>query len=273
MSHRAIIPPIIYGTAWKNDRTSDLVCQALEAGFRGVDTACQPRHYSEALVGEALQKIFQRGLSRDEIFIQTKFTPEGGQDAATIPYDPTSSLTEQVQQSFRVSQSNLKTSYVDSLVLHSPLSSLQDLLEVWRAMEEIQSSGGARLIGISNCYDPKLLKTLFQNARVKPAVVQNRFYRATNFDRDLRAFCRENDIAYQSFWTLTANPDILNSPTLESLAAKYSKTPAQVFFRCLTQWQIVPLTGTTSPLHMKQDLEISTFELSQEDCLAIDRLL
>ena len=63
------IPPIIYGTAWKKERTADLVVQAIQAGFRGVDTAGQPKHYNEPLIGEALHRLKDHGIERENVFL------------------------------------------------------------------------------------------------------------------------------------------------------------------------------------------------------------
>ena len=115
------IPSLIYGTAWKEDATADLVKAAISAGFNAVDTANQPRHYQEPLVGAALQSIFDGGIKREALFLQTKFTPVDGQDYR-IPYDRTSDLTTQVKQSFANSLENLYTDYVDSYLLHGPYS-------------------------------------------------------------------------------------------------------------------------------------------------------
>jgi diketogulonate reductase-like aldo/keto reductase len=200
------MPGIIYGTAWKKDRTRDLVVRAVRAGFRGIDTACQPKHYNEPQVGEALVRLADDGIGRNEIFLQTKFTPLAGQDPATVPYDPAAPPADQVAQSFAVSLENLRTDVIDSLVLHSPLAPHTLLMEVWGAMEEIAESGGARQLGISNCYDLPVLEALCGDARVKPAVVQNRFYIDSGYDQELREWCSTRGIGYQSFWTLTANP-------------------------------------------------------------------
>jgi diketogulonate reductase-like aldo/keto reductase len=78
-------------------------------------------------------------------------------------------------------------------------------------MEEIHDRGGARSLGISNTYDIRVLRQLFSEARVKPTVLQNRFYADSGYDEEIRQFCAENGIAYQSFWTLTANPHILKT--------------------------------------------------------------
>ncbi|MBD9358799.1 aldo/keto reductase family protein [Methylomonas albis] len=268
------MPGIIYGTAWKQERTAAFVEQAISLGFRGIDTACQPKHYHEAGVGEGVLAACRAlGLERAELYLQTKFTPLNGQDPLRIPYDAKAGLPEQVAQSFQTSLKNLQTDYLDGLVLHSPLADREQLLEAWQALEAIQQNGGAKQLGISNCYDPALFEFLYDNATVKPAVLQNRFYADTGYDKQLRAFCRQQQIVYQSFWTLTANPKILADTAVKTLAEKYLRNPAQIFFRYLTQIGIVPLTGTTSAEHIRDDLAIFEFALSSAECAAIESLL
>ncbi len=267
------IPWIIYGTAWKKDSTAALVEQAISLGFRGIDTACQPKHYNEAGVGEGVAACQEFGIDRSELYLQSKFTPLTGQDPAQVPYDAKASLSEQVAQSFQTSLKNLQTTYLDCLLLHSPLANQPHTMEVWRAMEQIFDNGGAKQLGISNCYDPQQLELLYRNANVKPAVIQNRFYAETKYDRTIRDFCQQQRIIYQSFWTLTANPKVLAHATLQTLAAKYQRSTAQLFFRYLNQINIIPLTGTTSETHMREDLAIFDFELTTDECDAIKTLL
>ena len=267
------MPWLIYGTAWKKERTSDLVVKAIQAGFRGIDTACQPKHYEEPLVGTALQRLKELRIERESLFIQTKFTPLGGQDPSRVPYDKNAPLETQVAQSFETSKKNLKTQYVDSLILHSPVAPHALLMKAWGAMEAIQKAGGARQLGISNCYDTEIMRQLYADANVKPAVVQNRFYQETGYDADLRSWCSDHGVMYQSFWTLTANPHILGSNTVRSISQKYKKTEAQIFFRYLNQSCIVPLTGTCSEQHMREDLSVFDFKLSSDDLSKVRRLL
>ena len=268
-----VMPRIIYGTAWKKERTASLVELALRAGFRGIDTACQPKHYNEAGVGEGLAAALGAGLARADLYLQTKFTPFGGQDPENIPYDAEAPIAEQVRQSFQVSLRNLGVDHLDGLVLHSPYPKDSDTLEAWRAMEALQEQGGVRQLGVSNCYEPSRLETLWTNARIKPAVVQNRFYAKTSYDRELRAFCRDHGVLYESFWTLTANPELLARPELVALADEYGRSPAQLFFRFLTQRDILCLTGTSSEDHMRQDLAIFDFRLREDQCAVLDALL
>jgi diketogulonate reductase-like aldo/keto reductase len=260
-------PGILYGTAWKKEDTESLVRTAILQGFRGIDTACQPKHYHEAGVGAGVTSF-----AREDLYLQTKFTPLSGQDPARIPYDPKAPLAQQVGQSFAVSVQNLRTDYLDCLVLHSPLPNARQNLEVWQTMESLVDARGVRQLGISNCYQLEQLQTLFDSARVKPAVVQNRFYADTGYDRGIRAFCRQHGIIYQSFWTLSANPHLLTHRTVRELASRHGRTPAQILFRYLTQNDVVPLTGTRSATHMREDLAIFEFELTDFERAAMDAL-
>ena len=272
MSYSPPLPAILYGTAWKKERTAALVELALGSGFRGIDTACQPKHYHEAGVGDGIAAAYGRGLQREALYLQTKFTPIAGQDPNHVPYSVTAPLAQQVAESVAMSLSNLKTSYLDALVLHSPLPTLIETREVWRAFEEFVDRGVLRDLGISNCNKPQL-QALYREARIKPTLVQNRFYKATAYDREVREFCRMHGIRYQSFWTLTANPHLLQHRKMTRLAHHYHRTPAQIFFRYLTQRAIVPLTGTTSAAHMREALAISEFVLSHDECRDLDTLL
>lgn len=268
------MPRIIYGTAWKKERTAALVEKAVTLGFRGIDTACQPKHYHEPGVGEGLAACLNAGLvTRADIYLQSKFTPLSGQDPERIPYDSKAALSEQVAQSFQTSLSNLKTTYLDALVLHSPLTNEAQLMAVWRSMEDIFAAGGVLQLGLSNCYSLAPLESLYEKAKIKPVVLQNRFHAQTGYDFEIREFCRQRQIFYQSFWTLTANPDILQHAVIQTLAEKYQRSPAQIFFRYLSQIDIIPLTGTTAENHMREDLAIFEFELTPIECDAISRLL
>jgi len=265
-------PKILYGTAWKEAETDALVATAIRQGFRGIDTACQPRHYDEAGVGAAVAGCLNAGLTRGDLFLQTKFTPLSGQDPTRIPYDPNAPLSEQVVQSFATSLRNLQTDHLDCLLLHSPLPTADQTMTAWQAMESLVDIGGVRQLGISNCYSLDQLKTLYDGARVKPAVIQNRFYAESAYDREIRAFCNKEQIAYQSFWTLTANGHVLEHDTITKLASIYGRTPAQILFRYLTQIDVVPLTGTRSEPHMRQDLEIFEFKLTDYERDAVDQI-
>jgi len=267
------IPSFIYGTAWKKEATARLVQLAVAAGFRAIDTANQPVHYNEPAVGEALQALAKQGIKRDSLFLQTKFTPVGGHDHR-IPYDASADLTTQVGQSFERSLTHLGTDYVDSYLLHGPYSRRglgQEDREVWAALEGIYRSGRAKMIGISNVSAGQLTQ-LCEQAAVKPMVVQNRCYAVFGWDRDVRAICKVNGIVYEGFSLLTANQEILGHPSIRAMARRLGTGPLQVIFRFAQQIGIVPLTGTTSEEHMKEDLQVERLELTRDEVTVIESI-
>lgn len=269
------VPRLIYGTAWKEAETARLTRLALGAGFRGIDTANQRRHYFEAGVGEAIRNALGSGdVVREDLFVQTKFTYLSGQDHR-LPYDPRAPLAVQVQESFASSLEHLGVESLDAYVLHGPsvyAGLAEEDFETWRAMEALQRAGGTRLLGVSNVTLDQL-ERLEAEASVKPAVVQNRSFTRPHADRAVRSFCHELGILYQGFSLLTAHPALLRQPGVEEIAARCGKTPAQVVFRyCLDEGMLV-LTGTTSADHMAQDLDLFDFVLDPDEMAAIQRLL
>src|SRR5271169_4669587 len=114
------LPSFLYGTAWKEDRTPALTQLAVRMGFRGIDTANQRRHYFEAGVGQGLAAGYRTGVvTREDLFLQTKFTYQPGQDHR-LPYDPAARPSVQVAQSMASSLEHLGTDLVDSYILHGP---------------------------------------------------------------------------------------------------------------------------------------------------------
>jgi len=268
------IPTFLYGTAWKEDRTAGLVRSAIQAGFRGIDTANQRRHYFEQAVGDALAEALGDGrLTREELFLQTKFTYAGGQDHR-VPYDPQADFPTQVRQSFASSLEHLRTDYIDSYVLHSPSvgRGFSDAdFQVWKEMEALCREEKARCIGVSNVSLDQL-RLLVQAAEIPPRFVQNRCFAVTYWDRDVREFCAAQSMTYQGFSLLTANPHVLGAPGMVSIASRHQKTIPQVVFRFAQQVGMLPLTGTTDSGHMKEDLESSTFLLGEEEVRLIEEL-
>ena len=256
------LPAFIYGTAWKKSATSDLVYQALCHGFTAIDTAAQPKHYREDLVAAGVSKAIKDGkATRSELYIQTKFTSVDGQDPGNMPFDPKSSLTDQVNTSVMSSLKNFNfadvvpegdSRYIDTLILHSPMPTLNETLEVWQTLEQYVPNE-IRALGISNC-NLFTLMDLYERARIKPSVVQNRFYPNTKFDIGVRQFCREKNIVYQSFWTLSGNPALAWSNEVGSLANQLGiSTQSALYCLVLGLGSISVLNGTKSAQHMTED--------------------
>ncbi len=261
----------MYGTAWKKEATARLVQLAVESGFTAIDTANQLIHYQEALVGEALKSLAQKGIARDRLFLQTKFTSADGQDHRT-PYDAAADLTTQVNQSFASSLNHLGTDYLDSYVLHAPFSRRglgEPDWQVWTAMEELYQSGKTKMIGISNVSAAQLAQ-LCQQAKVRPMMVQNRCFAALAWDKQVREICQAHGIIYQGFSLLTANREVFADPQIRAIAERLGAGPAQVVFRFAMQIGMLPLTGTTSEQHMKEDLAAEQFSLSAEEIQRIE---
>ena len=267
------VPSFMYGTAWKKDATARLVQLAVESGFSAIDTANQLIHYQEALVGEALQALAQKGIKRDSLFLQTKFTSADGQDHRT-PYDAAADLTTQVRQSFASSLNHLGTDYLDSYVLHAPFSRRglgEADWQVWAAMEALYQSGKTKMIGISNVGAAQLAQ-LCEQAKVRPMMVQNRCFAALAWDKQVREICQAHGIVYQGFSLLTANREVLADPEIRAIAQRVGAGSAQVIFRFAMQIGMLPLTGTTSEQHMKEDLAVERFSLLAEEVERIETI-
>lgn len=266
------VPSIMYGTAWKEDATADCVANAIAAGFRAIDTANQRKHYHEAEVGAGLARAYADGVTREQLFLQTKFTYRRGQDHR-LPYDPNADISTQVLQSFDSSLEHLHVDRLDSYVLHGPASGrgLADIdYAVWRTMEELQRAAKVGLLGISNVALEQL-RLLVTHADVAPTFVQNRCYAKTGWDREIRSFCAAHGIVYQGFSLLTANREVLVQPEFLALCKRMGRTPAQVVFRFAQQLGMLPLTGTTDPTHMREDLDLA-FDLDPADVVRLERI-
>ncbi len=267
------VPSFMYGTAWKKEATARLVQLAVESGFSAIDTANQLIHYQEALVGEALQALAKKGVKRDRLFLQTKFTSVDGQDHRT-PYDASADLTTQVSQSFDSSLNHLGTDYLDSYILHAPFSRRglgEADWQVWAVMEAFYQAGKTKMIGISNVTAAQLAQ-LCEQAKVRPMMVQNRCFAAQAWDKQVREICQAHGIVYQGFSLLTANREVFADPEIRAIAQRVGAGPAQVIFRFAMQIGMLPLTGTTSQQHMKEDLAAERFSLTAEEIQRIEMI-
>jgi diketogulonate reductase-like aldo/keto reductase len=156
---------------------------------------------------------------------------------------------------------------------------MDETMIVWRQFETFIADGTVHQIGISNCYDINVLKELYNRAITKPAVVQNRFYEQSKFDVEIRRFCRENGIEYQSFWTLTAVRGKLGSSEAVAMAKELGVPSSQVLHYLFVQkLGITPLDGTTSERHMEEDLAMllgtkNVFEANREAMERFSRIV
>jgi diketogulonate reductase-like aldo/keto reductase len=138
-------------------------------------------------------------------------------------------------------------------------------------MVKERDAGRTRLLGVSNV-SLRHLQQLAATGAEAPAFVQNRCFARVGWDREVRAFCAERKIVYQGFSLLTANPEVLRHPLVAGIAARRKATLAQVVFRFARSIGMLPLTGTTDPEHMKQDLASRELSLTADEVRAIESL-
>ena len=250
-------PFFLYGTAWKEEETQTLTQQALQAGFRGIDTANQRKHYFEKAVGQGIIHAYEhQNLTRDDLWIQSKFTHQAGQDHR-MPYDPAAPISEQVISSFESSLQHLHTDYLDSYVLHGPSMShgLSDQdWEAWHSMEALYQQNKVHALGVSNMSAAQLT-LLLTHCDITPRFIQNRCFAQTGWDYEVRQICQKHDIIYQGFSLLTANRAVWKSQAVQQLAQQYGCTSAEIIFSLALDLNMLPLTGTSQIKHMQADLK------------------
>jgi diketogulonate reductase-like aldo/keto reductase len=132
-----------------------------------------------------------------------------------------------------------------------------------------RDAGRTRLLGVSNV-SLRHLQQMAATGLELPAFVQNRCFARFGWDRGVRAFCRERDVVYQGFSLLTANPEVVHH--LAEFATSRGATPAQVVFRFALAVGMLPLTGTSDPQHMKEDLASPSISLSDDEVQAIESI-
>jgi diketogulonate reductase-like aldo/keto reductase len=261
------MPTIMYGTAWKELHTEALTLQAINCGFRAIDTANQRKHYVESAVGAALSAaLAARIATRESLFLQTKFTYPAGQDHR-LPYDANADVGTQVHQSIESSLCHLGVTRIDSYILHAPSRTVglgETDWQAWRAMEQEVRNGRIGLLGVSNVSFEQL-GTLLDRVKIAPAFVQNRCLARMGWDADVRRLCEAHDIVYQGFSLIPANVHTLSSSRVIATARRHGKTIPQVIFRFALQLGVLPLTGTKDITHMRENLDVFDFALSDDE--------
>jgi 2,5-diketo-D-gluconate reductase A len=233
------------------DVTQEVVEEALAVGYRHIDTAAAYRN--ERGVGAA---IAATGIRREEIFVTTKLwnSAQG--------YDST-------LRAFEKSLERLGTRNVDLYLIHWPLPENDTFLDTWRAFERIKEEEGARSIGVSN-FRVEDLERLRQEAEQRPTVNQIELHPRLQ-QAELRSRHAEHGIATEA-WSPLAQGELLEEPTIETIAAHHAKTPAQTILRWHLQIGNVVIPKSATPERIRENFEIFDFELSEDDMAAIERL-
>jgi 2,5-diketo-D-gluconate reductase A len=231
--------------------TQGVVEEALASGYRHIDTAAAYRN--EAGVGAA---IAASGLEREDVFVTTKlWNSKQGYDSTL--------------RAFEKSLGQLKMDRVDLYLIHWPVPSEDRYLDTWRAFERIQEEGLSRSIGVSN-FRVEDLERLRQEADYLPTVNQIELHPRLQ-QAELRAWHGEHAIATEA-WSPLAQGALLSEPTIETIAARHGRTPAQTILRWHLQLGNVVIPKSVTPERIRENIDVFTFELSEDDMAAIDRL-
>lgn len=242
------IPAIGYGTYQTSPRiTKQQVTNALNAGYRLIDTA---QYYgNERQVGAAVN---QSGISRDQIFVTSKTDTSGYQ-----------STKAGIDESLR--RANLD--YFDLMIIHWPTG---DDLETYRALEDAYKEGKLRAIGLSN-FNHEEVQDIIDNSSVVPAVDQIQTH-LTWQQWGMHKYLTDHQILHESWAPLgEGENNQLANPTLVCIGQKYGKSSAQVIMRFFVQSHILAIPKTTNPEHLKSNIDVFDFSLSDEDIAAIKK--
>lgn len=245
------IPAVAFGTYKAADgKSADVIRTAIEAGYRYFDTASF--YGTETYLAEAVR---ESGISRDEIFIASKLWK------TEMGYD-------NVKKAFGRTLENLETDYLDLYLIHWPLPEpgykewKQLDKETWRAMEELYQEGKIRAIGLSN-FLPHHIENILEDCTVRPAVDQIEYHPGYSQEAVVQ-YCKERDILVQA-WSPIGRQRVLTEGLVQELAEKYGVSPARICLKFAVQRGIIPLPKSSSMERMKDNLDLYSFEMEQED--------
>ena len=245
------IPAVAFGTYKAADgKSADVIRAAIGAGYRYFDTASF--YGTETYLAVAIR---ESGIPRREFFIASKLWKD------EMGY-------ENVKSAFERTLNNLRTDYLDLYLIHWPLPEpgykewRQLDKETWRAMEELYEAGKIRAIGLSN-FLPHHIENILKDCRVRPAVDQIEYHPGYSQEAVVN-YCRERGILVQA-WSPIGRSRVLDEPLVKELAAKYDVSPAQICLKFAVQRNIIPLPKSSSEDRMRENLDLYSFELEQDD--------
>ncbi len=245
------MPRIGYGTYKCTDGSDEqIVCMALEAGYRLLDTAAV--YENEEYVGKAVR---ESGIPRKEIFLTSKVWK------TNLGYENT-------KKSFEESLERLQTEYLDLFLLHwpKPASDTENWKELdresWKALEEFYHQGKVRAIGVSN-FLPHHLEALMETADVRPMVNQLELHVGYLQEAAVQ-YCKSWGIQVQA-WSPLGRRRVLEEPAVVGMAEKYNVSPAQFLLKFLLQQNLGVIPKASSMERMRQNLELPDIEITEED--------
>lgn len=237
----------------ENDATAEIVKNAIEVGYRSIDTAAI--YGNEAGVGEGIkQALATMDLKREDLFITSKVWNAG------LSYDETVAAYEESLQ-------KLGLEYLDLYLIHWP--GKNKYVESWRALEDLYKAGKIKAIGVCN-FNISHLQDLLKTARVTPVINQVEFHPRLQ-QVELRAFCKEHNIQLEA-WAPLMQGGLLEDPTIAEIAKKYGKSISQVILRWDIQNGVVTIPKTVSKERMVQNASIFDFSLTEEELQIINAM-
>lgn len=244
------IPSLGFGT-WKlkGDDCLQTVTSALEIGYRHIDTADAYGNHKE--VGNGIK---ESSIKRENLFLTTKVWRD-------------SLHTQEVQSAVKRFLEELQTDYLDLLLIHWPNTDVS-IEETLSAMQILQKEKVIRSIGISNFTIPLLQKAL--ETEIPFSNLQIEFHPSLN-QKELKAFCDENDIIVTAYSPIAQGAD-LTLPLIQHLAEKYAKTPSQIILNWIVRKNMVVIPRSSNKERIKENFDIYSFELSDEESEQIDTL-
>ncbi|MFE2353168.1 aldo/keto reductase [Streptomyces parvulus] len=258
------VPPIILNNGvempqlgfgvWQvpDDEAETAVVQALEAGYRSIDTAAI--YGNEEGTGKALAAS---GVAREDLFVTTKlWNSDQGYDSTLRAFD--------------TSLAKLGLDYVDLYLIHWPMPAKERYVDTYKAFEKLLADGRVRAIGVSN-FLPEHLERLTGETSVVPAVNQIELHPHLQ-QHASREFHAEQGIATEAWSPLGSGKGILEIPAIVAIAQKHGRTPAQVVLRWHLQLGNVVIPKSVTPSRIKENIDVFGFTLDTEDLAAISAL-
>lgn len=240
------MPQLGYGVFQiPNDETATAVTNALEAGYRSIDTAAA--YQNEAGVGQALA---DSGIERGELFVTTKlWNADQGYERTLRAFDRSLSL--------------LGLDYLDLYLIHWPTPARDLYVDSWRAMEKLYDEGRVRAIGVSN-FQPEHLDRLAKSADIAPAVNQVELHPYLQ-QADVRTYHNDFGIRTEAWSPLAKGGSLLTEPAIEALAKEHDRTPAQIVLRWHLQLGHIVIPKSVTPSRIAENLDVFGFSLTNDD--------
>jgi diketogulonate reductase-like aldo/keto reductase len=231
-----------------DEQAEDVVLQAIESGYRSIDTASL--YGNESGVGRAVARC---GLPREELFVTTKLwnDDQGGARASAA---------------FESSLDRLGLEYVDLYLIHWPKPSRDLYVQTWRVLEQLYTDGRVRAIGVSN-FQPAHLDRIVRDTQVTPAVNQIELHPFLQQER-VRRYDTDHGIATVA-WSPLGQAESIKDPVIRRMAGRHERTPAQVILRWHLQLGNVAIPKTTHAARMRENIGVFDFTLDDADLAAI----